>query len=271
MATSGGATFIPRGPLRRAALNVVFITGTAGAGKSLLTASLTSWYHEKSQNVITVNLDPGVVAMPYEPDVDVRTMIDLQEIMKDYSLGPNGALILASDLIASKLPEIQDDIDSASPDFVFVDTPGQIELFAFRESGPFVAKGLRADSKTVLFMVDSMLAVSPTNFLSLLLLATSVQLRMELPMLQLLSKTDMSRNAKEIARWSREPVQFEQALSTTKSGEAYVFYSQIFKALKSTSIFPGLFPVSGYTRDGFIALVGELSRIAKGGEEFEEQ
>jgi GPN-loop GTPase len=251
-------------------LNVVFITGTAGAGKSLLTASLLSWYHEKSQNAIAVNLDPGVVALPYEPDVDVRTMIDLQEIMKNYSLGPNGALILASDLIATKLPELQDDIDSSNADFVIVDTPGQIELFAFRESGPFVAKGLTADSKAVLFLVDSMLASSPRNLLSLLLLATSVQLRMGLPILQVLSKTDISKNAKEIARWSREPALFEEALSKTKSGDAYTFYTQVFRALKHSSISSGLHPVSGYTRDGFIALVGELSRIGKGGEEFEE-
>jgi len=251
-------------------LNVIFVTGTAGAGKSLLTASLLSWYHEKSQNAISVNLDPGVVALPYEPDVDVRTMIDLQEIMQKYSLGPNGALIFASDLIASKLSEIQDDIDASNADFVVIDTPGQVELFAFRESGPYIAKGLRADSKAVLFLMDSILASSPTNFLSLLLLATSVHLRMELPMLQVLSKTDISKNAKEIAKWSREPALFEESLSSTKGGDSYTFYTQVFRALKNSSISPGLYPVSGYTRDGFIALVGELSRIATGGEEFEE-
>jgi GTPase SAR1 family protein len=251
-------------------LNVVFVTGTAGAGKSLLTASLLSWYHEKSQNAISVNLDPGVVALPYEPDVDVRTMIDLQEIMQKYSLGPNGALIFASDLIASKLSEIQDDIDASNADFVVIDTPGQVELFAFRESGPYIAKGLRADSKAVLFLMDSILASSPTNFLSLLLLATSVHLRMELPMLQVLSKTDISKNAREIAKWSREPALFEESLSSTKGGDSYTFYTQVFRALKNSSISPGLYPVSGYTRDGFIALVGELSRIATGGEEFEE-
>jgi GPN-loop GTPase len=252
-------------------LNVVFVTGTAGAGKSLLTASLLSWYHEKSQNAISVNLDPGVAALPYEPDVDVRTLIDLPEIMNTYSLGPNGALILASDLIATKLPEIQDDIDASNADFVVVDTPGQVELFAFRESGPFFARQLRADSKAVLFLVDSMVASSPTNFLSLLLLSTSVQLRMELPFLQVLSKTDIAKNAKEIVKWGGDPVQFEKSLSETKSGDSYTFYTQIFRALRNATISTGLYPVSGYTRDGFIALVGELSRIAKGGEEFEEQ
>ena len=251
-------------------MNVVFVTGTAGAGKSLLTASLLSWYHEKSQNAISVNLDPGVVALPYEPDVDVRTLIDIQEIMSKYSLGPNGALIFASDLIASKLPELQDEIDSSNADFAVVDTPGQIELFAFRESGPFVAKQLRADSKTVLFLIDSLVASTPTNFLSLLLLSTSVQLRMELPLLQVLSKTDISTNAKEIVKWGGDAVQFEKSLERTKPGESYTFYTQVFRALKNASISTGLYPVSGYTRDGFIALVGELSRIAMGGEEFDE-
>ncbi len=251
-------------------MNVIFVTGTAGAGKSLLTASLVGWYREKSQSAISVNLDPGVAALPYEPDVDVRTLIDLQEIMNTYSLGPNGALIFASDLIASRLPEVQDEIDSSNADFVVVDTPGQIELFAFRESGPFVARQLRADSKAVLFLIDSMVASSPTNFLSLLLLSTSVQLRMQLPIIQVLSKTDIAKNAKDILRWSREASQFEQSLAETKSGEAYSFYTQIFRAIRGTSILTDLYPVSGYSRDGFIALVGELSRIAKGGEELEE-
>jgi GPN-loop GTPase len=251
-------------------LNLVFVTGTAGAGKSLLTASLLSWYHEKSQNAIAVNLDPGVAGLPYEPEVDVRTMIDLQQIMSDYSLGPNGSLILASDLIATKLPEIQDSIDSSNADFVIVDTPGQIELFAYRESGPFVARGLAAESKAVLFLIDSMAASTPTNFLSLLLLATSVRLRMGLPVLQVLSKTDLSKNAKEVLTWGRDAAKFEESLATTKSGDAYTFYTQIFRALRKASISADLYPVSGYTRDGFIALVGELSRMSRGGEEFEE-
>ncbi|MDA4135246.1 MAG: ATP/GTP-binding protein, partial [Thaumarchaeota archaeon] len=71
-------------------MNIIFVTGTAGSGKSLLTSSLVSWYREKSQDAITVNLDPGVLSLPYDPDVDIRTQIDLQQVMTDYSLGPNG-------------------------------------------------------------------------------------------------------------------------------------------------------------------------------------
>ncbi len=116
-----------------------------------------------------------------------------------------------------------------------------------------------------------MVASTATNLLSLLLLATSVQLRMKLPLLRVLSKTDLARNPKEIVKWGREAAAFEQALADDKAGgDSYTFYTQLFRALRHASITPDLYPVSGYTRDGFIALVGELSRISSGGEELEE-
>ncbi len=252
-------------------MNIIFVTGTAGSGKSLLTSSLVSWYREKSQDAITVNLDPGVLSLPYDPDVDIRTQIDLQQVMTDYSLGPNGALIFANDLIASKLANIQEEIDSTAADFAIVDTPGQIELFAFRESGPYVARGLQADSKVLLFLVDSLVASSPTNFLSLVLLSASVKLRMDMPQLQLLSKTDLAQQAAaEIIKWSREEALFEEALSKIKSGDEYTLYTQLFRGLKRGPLSTNLFPISSYTREGFVALIGELSRIFNAGEDLEE-
>jgi GTPase SAR1 family protein len=252
-------------------MHLIYVTGTAGSGKSLLTSSLVSWYREKSQDAIAVNLDPGVLTLPYDPDVDIRNSVDMQQIMTDYSLGPNGALIFANDLIASKLSEIQDEIDGTTADFVIVDTPGQIELFAFRESGPFIAKGLEAESKVLLFLMDSLVASSPTNFLSLALLSTSVQLRMGLPQIQVLSKTDLAQPmVPEMVRWSKDPLAYEEALSKLKSGDDYSFYSQLFRSLKKSSLSLSLHPVSSYTREGFIGLIGEFARIFGGGEEYEE-
>lgn len=249
----------------------MYVTGTAGSGKTLLTSSLVSWYREKGQDAITVNLDPGVLSLPYDPDVDIRNTIDFQQIMTEYSLGPNGALIFANDLVASKLSVVQEEMDSTSADFAIVDTPGQLELFAFRESGPFIAKGLEGDSKVMLFLMDALVASNPTNFLSLLLLASSVQLRMEMPQIQVLSKTDLAASSvKEIARWSRDSLAFEAALSSVKTGEDYSFYTQLFRGLRKSQLSSGVYPVSSYTRDGFIALVGEFSRIFKSGEEYEE-
>lgn len=209
-----------------------------------------------------------MVNLPYEPDVDIREFVDLESIMKSYSLGPNGALILATDLVASRLAEVQDKIDETTSDFVVIDTPGQIELFAFRESGPFIAKSLRGESKVLLYLIDVMAASSPASFISLALLSAAVQLRMNLPQIQVLSKIDLANEAtREIIKWTKDPSLFEVTLSKLKSGEEYALYSQLFRALRRISFSVDLLPVSSLTRDGFIALLGEISRISEAGEE----
>jgi len=235
----------------------------------MLTAALKSWYSERGEEAIAVNLDPGVVKLPYDPDVDVRQTIVLEDLMEDYELGPNGALILATDMIATRLESIQEEIDSVNPEYVIVDTPGQTELFAFRESGEYIVKELKADSKSLLFLLDPLLADTPVNFLSLALLSASVGLRMKLPKLSVLPKRDIAADAvKRITDWSRSTGIFEDALSRTKDAEQYSLYSELYRSIRQLSFGADLYPVSSVTREGLIALVGEITRLGKGGEEF---
>ena len=250
-------------------MDLTFVAGTAGSGKSLLTSALKNWYVNRGEDAIAVNLDPGVVELPYEPEVDVRDWIQLQEVMQDYGLGPNGALVLAADLVATKLGEIQDEIDSHRAENVIVDTPGQTELFAFRESGEFIVREVRADSKLLLFLVDPLLASTPANFLSLALLSASVGLRLNIPKITVLTKRDIARDGvKRITEWSRDTKLFEDALGDTKDGEQYSLYSELFRSIRKLSFGADLYPVSSTTQEGMIALVGEMTRIARGGEEF---
>ena len=51
-------------------MNIGYILGPAGAGKSHLTRSTYDWMNSLQYNVITMNLDPGVVRLPYSPDID---------------------------------------------------------------------------------------------------------------------------------------------------------------------------------------------------------
>jgi GPN-loop GTPase len=252
-------------------VDVVFVTGTAGSGKSLLTHALKTWYINRTEDAIAVNLDPGVLTLPYEPDVDVRDKIELQGLMEQYELGPNGALILAADLVATRLGEIQEEIDSFEAEHVIVDTPGQTELFAFRESGEFVVREMKADAKTLLFLLDPLLASSPSNFLSLMLLSASVGLRMKVPKITILTKTDIARGGvKKILDWSRDAKTFEDALAETRDSEQYVLSSELFRTIRRLAFGADLYPISSVTSEGLIALVGELSRNSKGGEEFTE-
>jgi len=134
-------------------LKTIFVTGTAGSGKSLLTSKIYEYYTRNGAFAAVLNLDPGVDSLPYTCDIDVRDYVDIVSIMRQYDLGPNGSLIMANDLIASKIDELQNEVDRTNPDYLLVDTPGQIELFAYRTSGPFFIQNLRSEEKANIFLL----------------------------------------------------------------------------------------------------------------------
>jgi len=86
---------------------MAFVIGMAGSGKSLLTGSFVEWLRDQDQDAVAVNLDPGAVSLPYEPDVDVRTYVTVEEVMEKYGLGPNGAMIAATDMVATYVKQLE--------------------------------------------------------------------------------------------------------------------------------------------------------------------
>ena len=67
-------------------MNVVFILGTAGSGKSLLTSAFSEWLKNAKQRVSVINLDPGVLEMPYSPDLDIRDYVNIEAIIRQQNL-----------------------------------------------------------------------------------------------------------------------------------------------------------------------------------------
>ncbi|MCQ2070343.1 MAG: ATP/GTP-binding protein, partial [archaeon] len=110
----------------------VYFVGTAGSGKSTMVGAFKNWLDDNEIDSITVNLDPGAERLPYVPDIDIREWISLDRVMSEYGLGPNGAQIVAADLMAVNINKISDKLDTYDTEYVLIDTPGQLELFAFR-------------------------------------------------------------------------------------------------------------------------------------------
>ncbi|MDW0314353.1 MAG: ATP/GTP-binding protein [Nitrososphaeraceae archaeon] len=249
-------------------MNTIFITGTAGSGKSLLTSKLLQWYNDRNSFSISLNLDPGTLELPYEPDVDVRNYIDINTLMSSYQLGLNGALIMASDMIATRLEEIQDEINSLNAEYVLVDTPGQIELFAFRESGPYFVSHFQSDNKATLFIFDGMLVSSPINYVSISLLASSIKLRLKTPQIGVLTKRDLIIDKlPEVLGWSSSRALLESALNSEKDSEYSLLCKDLMRSLSRSEFMEGILAVSSLTLNGIITLSAALSRILNQGEE----
>ncbi len=249
----------------------IFIVGTAGAGKSLLTSKIYDYYTRNGAFAAILNLDPGVETLPYACDVDVRDHVDIISIMKQYGLGPNGALIMANDLIATKIDAIQDEIDKVNPDYLLVDTPGQIELFAYRTSGQFLVQNLNLDEKMSIFLFDGSLVTTPVNFVSIALLATSIKLRLNLPTINVLTKTDLiGDKLKEILKWSTNLSALENAISQEVDGETYTLTTSILRGLNLGGFAQGIIPLSNVSGEGMVNLESALSRTINLGEEVED-
>jgi len=204
--------------------------------------------------------------MPYIPDIDIRDYLILEEVMDKYGLGPNGAMILASDLMVNYIDDIKEDIDAYNADWVLVDTAGQLELFAFRESGPLIASSLGFGDvqKCISFLFDSHFVLRPNGFISTLLLAASVQFRFRnISQVNVLSKMDIidEDQIDMIINWSQDFQALGDSTNERERGlirELSLLLSDVFIQLGSTA---ELIPCTIKEDRGLDLMFGYLQRI----------
>ncbi|MGB9853561.1 MAG: ATP/GTP-binding protein [Candidatus Bathyarchaeales archaeon] len=249
---------------------IVFIIGTAGSGKSLLTAAFSEWLKMSKQDVAIVNLDPGALTLPYSPDVDARNYVSVERLMDEYGLGPNGALIMAADLLADEIEKISMEIEDLKSDIVLVDTPGQMELFAFRASGPFIASEIAREPKAIVYLFDAVFSLNPLNYVSNLFLSAAVYNRFLLPQLHILSKCDLlpEEEVKQIVDWSANPNALENAIEQKLEGTKRLLSRNMMKAIYQLGLKFLLIPVSAKTNEGMVNFNMALERILAGGDKY---
>lgn len=246
-----------------------YFVGTAGAGKSTATAAFASYLKLRGLDPIIVNLDPGAESLPYEPDVDIRDWIKLSEVMAEHELGPNGAQVAAADMLALNLEEIKATIDEFRADFVLVDTPGQIELFVFREAGRHVVNGLNPDRSFIAYLMDPLLARTPSGFTSLLQLGATTAFRLGVPMASLLAKGDLLsfEDIDEISMWAQNEDELYAAIIRDRPDMQQQMSAEIVRGLGSLGGFPGVMPVSAVSGEGMEDLYNTIQATYGGGED----
>ncbi|PWB50002.1 MAG: GTPase [Candidatus Methanoperedenaceae archaeon] len=249
-------------------INLYFI-GSAGSGKSSLTNAFFGWMENQRYDAITVNLDPGIEKAPYVPDVDIRDWVKLDEVMEEYDVGPNGAQVLASDLIALNIDEMKEIIDSFDSDYVIFDTPGQMELFVLRQSGKFLIDTLGADQSIIGFLYDPVISKTPSGFISLMLQAASVQVRFNVPFINILPKSDLltedERN--RIMNWSMNMADLEDEIHNEAPSMQSQLSIEFLSALKSFGANQNIIPASSTYGSGMEGIYNTVQQIYFGGED----
>ena len=164
------------------------------------------------------------------------------------------------------MDDLKDEIDEYNADWILVDTAGQLELFAFRETGPLIAStlGFGSIQRAVSFLFDSNFVLRPNGFISTLLLAASVQFRFrDIPQINILSKMDLLDDDQidMIINWSQDFQALEESTSEREKGlirELSMALSDVFIQMGSTA---ELIPITTKHESGLDLLFAYLQRI----------
>jgi GPN-loop GTPase len=197
---------------------------------------INNYLHVNKEKPYVLNLDPAVLSVPFQPNIDIRDSINYKEVMKQYNLGPNGGILTSLNLFATKIDQIISllekranpgpDTSVKPPKHILVDTPGQIEVFVWSASGSILLESLASSFPTVIaYIIDTPRTHSTSTFMSNMLYACSILYKTKLPMILVFNKTDVQ-DAEFAKEWMTDFEAFQDALRAEENkgvfgGEGY--------------------------------------------------
>jgi GTPase SAR1 family protein len=208
-------------PARRRKPVVVLVIGMAGSGKTTLMHRINLHMVENNIRGYYINLDPAVNEVPFGANIDIRDTINYKEVMKQYGLGPNGGILTSLNLFSTRFDQVMGLLERRADDldFIFIDTPGQIEVFTWSAGGQIIHELLASSFPTVvLFVSDTPRSASPTTFMSNMLYACSVLFKSRLPMICAFNKIDVV-PCEFALEWMADFESFQNSLDSEKNEE----------------------------------------------------
>jgi hypothetical protein len=71
-------------------------------------------------------IDPGNDVLPFSSSIDISKLITVQDVMENYNLGPNGALIFCMEFLEKNLDWLFVEIEKFKDNYFLFDLPGQV-------------------------------------------------------------------------------------------------------------------------------------------------
>jgi len=181
------------------------VTGPAGSGKSTYCSAIQQHCATlgpmRKRNVHVANLDPAAENFAYDLTFDIRDLITVEDVMEELGLGPNGALIYCMEYLLENMDWLEEELSKFDDDeYLILDCPGQIELYThapiFKRVIDQMMNWGHISRMCSVFIVDATFVCDAPKFISGSLLSLSAMIAMELPHVNVLSKTDLVDEAK---------------------------------------------------------------------------
>jgi GTPase SAR1 family protein len=144
-----------------------------------------------------VNLDPAAEHFEYQPDLDIKDLISVEDVMDELKLGPNGGLVYCFEFLMENLDFLTDALDSLTEEYLIIfDMPGQIELYMHIPILPSLVKFLTRPGALDIrlcaaYLLEAQFVMDRAKYFAGSLSAMSAMMMLEVPHLNILSKMDL--------------------------------------------------------------------------------
>ncbi|RYP54681.1 hypothetical protein DL768_000617 [Monosporascus sp. mg162] len=175
----------------------VMVMGPAGAGKSTFCAALITHLQLNRRSAFYINLDPAAETFEHAPDLDIRELISLEDVMEEMGLGPNGGLIYCLEFLMENLDFLTEALEPLTEEYlIVVDMPGQIELYTHVPILPALVRFLTRSGALDIrlcaaYLLEATFVVDRAKFFAGTLSAMSAMVMLEIPHINVLSKMDL--------------------------------------------------------------------------------
>ena len=85
---------------------MLIVLGMAGSGKSTFVEYLAKYLVAQGKKTYNVNLDPAVLNVNFPANIDIRDSVKYKAVMKEYQLGPNGAILTSLNIFAAQFDQV---------------------------------------------------------------------------------------------------------------------------------------------------------------------
>ncbi|XP_050466050.1 GPN-loop GTPase 2 [Cataglyphis hispanica] len=175
------------------------VIGPPGSGKTTYCNAMSKFLESIGRKVAVINIDPANENMEYTPTIDISELIKHEDVMTDFALGPNGALVHCMEFLETNVQWLITKVLNLKDHYLIFDCPGQVELYTHHKSVSRIAEKLSQSSVKLcsVHLVDSHHCSDPGKYLSSLILCTTVMLQIGLPHINVMTKIDEMKKFKD--------------------------------------------------------------------------
>ena len=180
------------------------IIGAPGSGKTTYIKAMKEFYSQCGRKALTINLDPANDNKNSIFDIDIRKLIDLEDVEKKLKLGPNGSFLYCINFLNDNISWLEEQINQEKySDYFYylIDTPGQIEIFTvspeFKNICDYITNEKKLNIKLCCVnLIECINMCDMPKYIFSIFSVLNSMINLELPQVNFISKCDLIKQLK---------------------------------------------------------------------------